>query len=70
MRVFCFFVFCAWSDQTDFMALFYAFNWWSVPCLIFESCSFFSSVPVTTRGLGLFLDAYLNKLSVSVVPRN
>ena len=22
MRVFCFFVFCSWSDQTDFMALF------------------------------------------------
>lgn len=73
MRVFCFFVFCAWSDQTDFVALFWGgggliggvFH-----ALFLSLVVFFTSVPVTTRGLDLFSGACLNGLRISVVPRD
>jgi hypothetical protein len=60
-----------WSDQSQFVVLFYGLNLRSVlgfSFLFLVVGFFFSSVPVTARGLDLFSGAYLNKLSVSVGP--
>jgi len=39
IHVFRIFVSCLWPDQSEFMALFMAFNLWIGPGFIFESCS-------------------------------
>ena len=60
------FLFCLWSGQSEFVALFVVFNFQIGSGFIFETCSKFvifnSHFPVTTLQLDLFSGAYLNML--------
>lgn len=60
-----------WSDQSEFKALFYGFNFWIVPGFIFLSLVVvfnFSVVTFLLQPVDLISSEVHNKLSTSMLP--